>query len=609
MRSNRDTTGLWLGVPVAPRGAILLIAAPVLCALLLAGAARASEGMRIEALEDPSGALQIGAIAATPSASGWTPLPGPRFAARISPSAWWLRIELPAPASPAERLLFLDGAQIDVVRFFVRDATAPDGWQRHVSGDRVPTDAKTLRDAAHAFPLPADTGPVYLRLTSEGSLGTRIEIVEREAFLAERGREEWQMSIYTTFLVALALYHFVLLLASRDLAYLGFVLFLTSMATFGVANGGYAGLWVQSEGSAASGLASSFGGTFSFLGAQLLVATFSGMTTLPRWIAVPSWVFIGITAMVVPWIAIDLPGVLRYGIPLHAAAASWQVVPIVAALKRRRPQSLFQLVTWLLVLPPVLIWQLEYIGVWNPTFDALTVLRGAFALQALLLAFAFATRTRELARAKRAAEAQLAEEQKNISQHLLRAQDDERQRIARHLHDSLGQPLLALSNRVERHLDETPLRAQLLDLVRTSLDETRKISRELHPHRLDLVGLADALRDLVTESFASSAIDATIEVDPVQHLSRGQQLHLYRIAQEAIANVLRHSGAQQAHISLKQNATHLRLEVSDDGQGMAHPRLGIGLSSIAERAKALDATLQAANDAGGGFRVAIRMPL
>jgi len=195
------------------------------------------------------------------------------------------------------------------------------------------------------------------------------------------------------------------------------------------------------------------------------------------------------------------------------------------------------------------------------------------------------------------------EELRRLSGQLLRLQDEERRRIARDLHDSTGQNLVALATMLGQLRPSIPLAdrksRKLLSECQTLADrcisEIRTLSYVLHPPVLDQAGLEDAIRDYVKGFTNRSGIQVELELSPrVGRMARDIELAVFRVVQESLANIQRHSGSQQAKIRIDRNSD-LRLEISDLGRGVSanvqkreeEPRfeVGVGIPSMHERVK------------------------
>ncbi|MGA8344124.1 MAG: PAS domain S-box protein [Candidatus Sulfotelmatobacter sp.] len=222
---------------------------------------------------------------------------------------------------------------------------------------------------------------------------------------------------------------------------------------------------------------------------------------------------------------------------------------------------------------------------------------------------------REEVAQRREAELHLQNSEKSLRQlslHLLRTQDEERRRIGRDLHDSLGQCLTALKIKLDmlasltgRKNDEAASEiAECVRLAEESLKEVRTISYLMYPPMLEEMGLKSAIRWYVDGFSARSGINTTFEVDnDLGRLQRDVELALFRVLQESLTNVHRHSGSQTAHIRLLMRKGTVTLEVTDTGKGIPSGlleqsgqdwtgALGVGLRGMNERMRQLGGSLE-----------------
>ena len=216
------------------------------------------------------------------------------------------------------------------------------------------------------------------------------------------------------------------------------------------------------------------------------------------------------------------------------------------------------------------------------------------------------------------------EELRRLSGRLLQSQDEERRRIARDLHDSTGQDLVALATMLGQLRPSIPSREQksrkLLSECKALADqcirETRTLSYLLHPPVLDEAGLEDAIRDYVKGFTKRSGIQVALELSPrLGRMTRDVELALFRVVQESLTNIHRHSGSPQAKIRIACNS-HLTLEISDSGQGASASAtkgehrldVGVGIPSMQERVKLIGGRLHV--DFGAhGTTVHVTLPL
>ncbi|MGI5419522.1 HAMP domain-containing sensor histidine kinase [Actinomadura luteofluorescens] len=197
---------------------------------------------------------------------------------------------------------------------------------------------------------------------------------------------------------------------------------------------------------------------------------------------------------------------------------------------------------------------------------------------------------------------------------VLDAQEAERRRIAQELHDEIGQTLTVVLLELKPVVDRAPegVAEELRDVqetVRSSLDEVRRVARRLRPGVLDDLGLTSALTALATDFSGTGGPRVTRRVQPgLEGLGADAELVIYRIAQESLTNVWRHSGARNAELSLTRDGEgRVVLRVADDGSGPPE-RVGSGIHGMRERAMLIGAQLTIGPADGGGTEVRLVVP-
>lgn len=206
---------------------------------------------------------------------------------------------------------------------------------------------------------------------------------------------------------------------------------------------------------------------------------------------------------------------------------------------------------------------------------------------------------------------------------LITGQEDERQRIARDLHDHLGQQITALRLRTHILLQKLPaghaLRDELAELDALQADIDRDVSRlawELRPPALDDLGLASALEQFVRQWSGRHGVAAEFKTDGhPERLEPHAETCLFRIAQESLHNVLKHSGATRVEISLVGDHSEVLLTVADNGVGFTYnrdhaptPHGGMGLVGMKERAALARGVLEIDTTHGRGATIRARIP-
>ncbi len=210
------------------------------------------------------------------------------------------------------------------------------------------------------------------------------------------------------------------------------------------------------------------------------------------------------------------------------------------------------------------------------------------------------------------------EELRRLSGQLLRLQDEERRRIARDLHDSTGQDLVALATILSQLHSSIPssgrklrkLASECQKLADRCIGEVRTLSYLLHPPMLDEAGLEDAIRHYVDGFSERTGIEAKLQITPrFGRMPPDVELALFRVIQESLTNIQRHSQSLRATIQLHRSADEVKLEISDKGPAASRReltvapgspfRLGVGIPSMHERVRLMGGTLEIESGSSG----------
>ena len=213
---------------------------------------------------------------------------------------------------------------------------------------------------------------------------------------------------------------------------------------------------------------------------------------------------------------------------------------------------------------------------------------------------------------------EISERRSELAQKLIATQESTLRYISRELHDEFGQILTAVGAMLRRAGTHAPegstLRTDLkevLQIVQTTLESVRSLSQALHPVMLDELGLESTVDWYIPTVEKQNGIRIHYEKSGTTYtVNGGSGVHIYRILQEALNNVARHSGAKESWVRLHFEPRQIELEVEDHGTGFAAPatRPGIGLVAMRERAELLHGTIDFSRPAQGGTLVRLRVP-
>jgi|GEM_PF-1401342 len=218
---------------------------------------------------------------------------------------------------------------------------------------------------------------------------------------------------------------------------------------------------------------------------------------------------------------------------------------------------------------------------------------------------------------------QVNEQLRVLSRRLFHVRDEERRHLARELHDEIGQTLTAAKINLDSigrsgASDQTSRLNETITILDKLLRQVRQISLDLHPSLLDDLGLAPALRSLLDQQARRAGLRAQFSaVEPLANITRGIQITGFRIAQEAITNILRHANAGFVSVHLRTETDELRMKIVDDGRGFDPAEIegrtcsdrGFGLMGMRERAGSVGGRVQIVSSPGMGTTVEVSLPL
>jgi two-component system sensor histidine kinase UhpB len=209
----------------------------------------------------------------------------------------------------------------------------------------------------------------------------------------------------------------------------------------------------------------------------------------------------------------------------------------------------------------------------------------------------------------------LESERRESARQALRVLEGERSRIARELHDEVGQTLTGVMLQVEGLAARIPdeLHEQLDELretARRGTEDVRRIARRLRPEALEDLGLHSALAALATAFGEQASVRVDRRLESGLRLTEEQELVIYRVAQEALTNVARHAGASRVELRLERAGDRVTLTVRDDGRGIPHTasRSSHGIRGMRERAMLIGADIDIRGSAGQGTAVTLSIP-
>lgn len=210
-----------------------------------------------------------------------------------------------------------------------------------------------------------------------------------------------------------------------------------------------------------------------------------------------------------------------------------------------------------------------------------------------------------------------------FSRRLIDSQEQERKRFAAEMHDGLGQSLVIIKNRARLSLKQPDRAEAMIDHLEHisatashAIHEAKEIAFNLRPHLLDRLGLTKTIESMLDKVFGASGIEFETRIDVIDDvLDKDSEIVLYRIVQECANNIVKHSQAQKAWLSIERDGSNLTVKISDNGRGFDPAasdhdlsKRSFGLVGIAERTRLLGGTLHIESTPGGGTRMVITAP-
>ncbi len=202
-------------------------------------------------------------------------------------------------------------------------------------------------------------------------------------------------------------------------------------------------------------------------------------------------------------------------------------------------------------------------------------------------------------------------DKKEFAEALIFAQEEERKRIGRDLHDGIGQSLLLIKKQMDNTVGITLENQQMIS---ATLEEVRSISQDLHPFQLDKFGLTATISDMVLKIEQSTDLFITREIDDIDNmLDPKSEIHLYRTIQEALSNIIKHAGATAAKISIKNRADKIQVSILDNGRGFdlelaVVTSKSLGIRTMHERISAIGGKLKIEKGEASGTQINITIP-
>jgi len=580
------------------------------------------------AVQDLAGRLQaLDAAAYLYTSESWSPAealerlraapPGtPGMGRPSDPSTThWFLLRLPACNHASGCRLVVPFPAFDEVVFRLVDDDVPGAPVRDGDGLPVPEDGRV--DPRYTFAVPP--GPsrdALLAVRTGGFLALTLRWAPTPDYLANLALSHVWYGLFFGGMLILALYNAFLFFALRDRNFLYYSAYVTCLALFVAVFTGYGRLflWPGTGGLSdtmvivATGLSVVFGLAFCL-----------GFLREARFGAVVVWWQRGLLALALALIGailLEAPyaPVLRWTTVLAYLAMATYLGLALLGLRAGVREARFLVLAFSTFFLGMVVHQLHIMSVIPSTVITRHASEVGALLEATLLSFALADRIETLNREKNRLENAALEAQRSFSRQLIQAQESERQGVSQALHDGVGHGLLVLKGYLEtgagpQRTEKAPAMAAYCGEL---LDSVRDLSHALHPHILERLDLGSALESAMSQALDPRGVHWSCEVAPCDDdLSPDARLALYRVAQEALSNALRHGEPDEVILLLERRGDRVVLRIKDDGMGFDTDERaeGIGIINMRGRLELLGGRLSLNAAPGEGCEVRAELPL
>lgn len=538
----------------------------------------------------------------------------------ITISNYWLKIVVKNTVPDATYKLIISCIVLDTVEIYEQK----DGnLKKELIGEAIPSDERFL----NYYFKPSDEETVlYLKITGDGQpVALPLSIVR-----SDKGDDIGILSILFSGLLYgivffILLINFVLFIGNSEKLYLYFFIFNIFSAGDILYFDGFIKLFIIPDSVYWNNQFIAISLCGSFISINYYFHEFlkikEHQPTLSKYfkgINLLFWVILGISF----WHPTGFNWYIKFNILITSAEAVLLFISLLKVRQKEKVYFVVQLISIGLVIVFGTIVQLYFFGFLPVNFITRYAVHGMILPQVLIQTFALGKRFTVMAKERISLQATLLETSEQYSQSLINTLENERKRLSSEFHDSIGQNLLVIRNRILLMLKQNYTPAQkdklngIAEITSETLDEIRAISQNLRPTTLDTIGLTASLNNMVERLKRSTEmqIDYNYPHNIDEVIPKDLEINIYRILQELTHNVLKHSKASLATITISQLKLQLLIQVKDDGIGFdtdkkALSNLGNGISSIKERVKILKGEMTIISEKQKGTTVNIKIPI
>jgi len=549
--------------------------------------------------EDQAGKIEFNQL----SKQRFVPITINELSLGFSSSVFWLQLDI--MKTDSNSLLKSCYTQIDELSVYFSDNNKIKSVN---TGDLFPFSTRDVEHPCFVFDIPQQVNTVFVRAQSSGPVNLPFEVVEEDYFWHDNMSTQLVYGFYFAVLLSMIIYNLFLFFIVKDISYLYYVGYLGGIVFFLASLSGHAFMYLWPMTPRWASISAVTFATISIVcGLQFVkhlsnISEFSSaLTKCINWVSISS---LSVLVLVMMNFVIAIKALLLFvliGVILFIAAIS-------VSLRSGWKPSYFLLMGLVVLLPGILLMIGQTLGWLESNWWTRNTLHIGTAIEAMLLSFALAYRIRILNDELDTHRQQAISMQSKFSRSLIEAKDHEQRLLARELHDGLAQSLLAIKGKASR-LTDSNAREQISAQIKQSLSEIRSLSKKMHPQTLDTLGLATAIESMYEDTLRPYGIQVETKVSDVSELlDKDTELHLFRIAQECLNNIVKHSDANVVWVSLATNGKLVCLTIEDDGVGISSSNKGMGMINIKERSNLISANLSISSEVGMGTKIEVDVP-
>ncbi|MCE6991942.1 7TM diverse intracellular signaling domain-containing protein [Dyadobacter sp. CY323] len=468
-----------------------------------------------------------------------------------------------------------------------------------------PFSERNIKTNQLIFPLrlnAGDTAACYLRVRSNSIIRVPLEIASMQHIYEQNQVADVVSGFYFGLIAALIIYNLFVFISIRERTYLYYVVYVLFVAfNIGYIKGYFLQFIVPNFPAANH---SNFSGAIAFTFAILFTDSFLNTRYYCPKLRRLGWLIYASCAFT---FIVSLAGELLLGfyvnwITVFSFLVYSNVIGFTVMAKGFVPAK-YYLMGFSILVAGIIIFMFKDIALIEENWFTDGAYQIGSGLEAIILSFALANKLNTFKKEKELTQAHALAQATQFSQQLIGSQEGERKRVAAELHDSLGQSLGMVKNKVlmiKRDVDKPQIREKQINdlevLVTETIQEVRNISYNLRPLHLELLGITQSIRSLLEDIAESGLIVVKTDIQLIDDLlSKPNEINVFRIVQECFNNIIKHSHATRAEITIRTDGTFIAIRIADNGVGMTlktEGKTGFGLLGIRERLNILNGNLE-----------------